>query len=236
MIMNIKTVLHSLFSDHHAYEPSVLNSMCSEFEVNNWTISKFVLHELVPIVDVHPFPLNELMLMASAVCKVQPSHIFEWGTNIGKSARIFYETIKAFNISAEIHSIDLPDDVEHIEHPKGSRGFLVRGLKEVTLHVGDGLTTSLQILSRSNAVRRTLFFIDGDHSYASVRRELEGIIRQVPHANIMLHDTFYQAEDSGYNIGPYKAITDVLAAMPDQYKIVSQNLGLPGITLLWNKQ
>src|SRR3989344_9247020 len=90
----------------------------TEFEVNNWVTSDFIVNKLVPIVGFHPFPLNELMLMTSAVCYFKPEFIFEWGTNIGKSARIFYEISKAFDIKTEVHSIDLPDDVFHDEHPK----------------------------------------------------------------------------------------------------------------------
>ena len=60
-----------------------------EFEVNNWIISEFIVEKLVPVVGVHPFPLDELSLMTAAVCRFQPELIFEWGTNIGKSARIF---------------------------------------------------------------------------------------------------------------------------------------------------
>ena len=124
--------------------------------------------------------------------------------------------------------------MEHIEHPKENRGLLVKGIKEVNLHLGDGLENALQIVSDcKNDNFRPLFFIDGDHSYESVKRELEGIIKNVPQANILLHDTFYQSEESGYNVGPYKAVVDVLAGMPNRYKIISQNIGLPGMTLLW---
>ena len=186
--------------------------------------------------DVQPFPLNEQMLMVAAVCRTRPSHIFEWGTNIGKSARIFHETCSTFAIPAEIHSIDLPDDVGHCEHPKDKRGLLVKGKKGVHLHLGDGLETSLDILSqRGAAAVRPLFFVDGDHSYESVKRELEGIINTVPRATVILHDTFYQSSESDYNIGPYNAIEEVLRSLPNQYKIYSQNLGLPGMTLLWRQ-
>jgi cephalosporin hydroxylase len=216
------------------FDDPVLHRDCTEFEVNNWTISRFVLHRLVPIVGVRPFPLNEQMLMVAAICRLQPTHIMEWGTNIGKSARIFYETCRTFDISAEIHSVDLPGDVMHGEHPKEKRGLLVRGKKEVKLHIGDGLETSLNILSQSrNAMIRPLFFVDGDHSYASVKRELEGIISNAPKADILLHDTFYQSLGSGYNIGPARAMDEVLKSMPNDFKMLAQNTGLPGMTLLW---
>ena len=230
------TVLKGFIRRQRKYEfgdPSI-NSNSTEFEVNNWIISRFVIDRLVPVVDIVPFPVNEQVLMVAAVCRIKPTHIFEWGTNIGKSARIFYETCRAFGLDAEIHSIDLPDDMEHIEHPKGNRGLIVKGIKEINFHLGDGLENALLIVSDCKKDNlRPLFFIDGDHSYESVKRELEGVIKSVPQANILLHDTFYQSEESGYNIGPYKAIVDVLAGMPDRYKIISQNIGLPGMTLLW---
>ena len=218
----------------HEFEDPSINSNSTEFEVNNWIISRFVIDKLVPVVDIVPFPVNEQALMVASVCRIKPTHIFEWGTNIGKSARIFYETCRTFGLDAEIHSIDLPDDMEHIEHPKENRGLLVKGIKEVNLHLGDGLENALRIVSDCKKDNlRSLFFIDGDHSYESVKRELEGVIESVPQANILLHDTFYQSEESGYNVGPYKAIVDVLSGMPDRYKIISQNIGLPGMTLLW---
>ncbi len=65
------------------YADPALNVNASEFEVNNWVISEFVIDKLVPVVGVHPFPLNELILLSSAVCRFKPVMIFEWGTNIG---------------------------------------------------------------------------------------------------------------------------------------------------------
>jgi predicted O-methyltransferase YrrM len=236
--MTIKSILTSLTytGSDFTREGSTPNRQCSEFEVNNWAISKFVVHKLVPIVDVFPFPLNEQMLMVAAVCRLKPTHIFEWGTNIGKSARIFYETCKALSVDTEIHSIDLPDDVEHAEHPGAKRGVLVKNIEAVKLHLGDGLETSLRILEQcGNRQTCPLFFLDGDHSYSSVKRELTVITEKVPDANILLHDTFYQPEESGYNIGPYQAIVDVVGTESGTYRVLSQNIGLPGMTLLWQQ-
>jgi cephalosporin hydroxylase len=210
-----------------------INQACSEFEVNNWAISSFVLDRLVPVVGVLPFPINEQMLMVAAVCRLQPTHIFEWGTNIGKSARIFYETCQALGLDTEIHSIDLPDDIEHAEHPHSRRGQLVRRFPQVKLHLGDGLDTALAILAAGGGEQaRPLFFVDGDHSYLSVKRELEGILANAPQAQILLHDTFLQSDQSGYNVGPYRALEEMLRKT-DRFRVVSQNMGLPGMTLLW---
>lgn len=217
------------------FENPALNPNASEIEVNNWVISTFVIEKLVPKVGIHPFPLNELMLMSSAVCCFKPAHIFEWGTNVGKSARIFYETIKSFHISSHIHSIDLPDDVFHNEHPQKNRGKLVRDLKEVTLHQADGLAKSLEIYNSEKVTGNVLFFIDGDHSYECVKRELATILEHIPTAKVLLHDTFYQSADANYNIGSFKAIEDVLGSAKNEYNVITTNLGLPGMTLLYKK-
>jgi len=87
----------------------VVNPLCSELELNNWVISEFIIHKLAPVVGIHPYPINEQCLMVAAVCALKPTLIFEWGTNLGKSARIFYETAREFKVRTEIYSIDLPD-------------------------------------------------------------------------------------------------------------------------------
>jgi hypothetical protein len=211
----------------------VKNSGCSEFEVDNWAVSQFVLRKLIPRVGVHPFPLNELMLMVATVCWLRPPQIFDWGTNIGKSARIFYECTSHYRIEAEIHSTDLPDTVDHAEHPRHKRGKLVRGLPHVHLHLGDGVSTSLEIWRASGRKLRPLFLIDGDHSYESVSRELHAIAGEVPDPGVLLHDAFYQSLKSGYNVGPYRAIEDLLAEMPNRFRRLNSGLGLPGMTLLY---
>jgi cephalosporin hydroxylase len=210
-----------------------MNVHCGEFEVNNWLVSEFVLNTLVPIVGVHPFPLNELVLMVAAVCRLKPGRICEWGTHLGKSARVFYETARHFGLDVEIHSVDLPDHVLHQEHPGHQRGMLVKGLQDVHLHQGDGLSVCLDIQAQAATPKQTLIFIDGDHSYASVRRELAGIMNGIPEAHILLHDTFFQSSESGYNVGPYRAISEAITETDVRYRLLSTQTGLPGMTLLY---
>jgi cephalosporin hydroxylase len=210
------------------------NPGSTEFEVDGWVTSAFVAQTLVPLVGVHPFPLQELMLMTATVCRFQPSLIFEWGTNIGKSARIFHETASYFHIPTTIHSSDLPDDVDHVEHPHAQRGLLVRGLPGVQLHQGDGLTTSLSIWEQAGRPPGPLFFLDGDHSHASVSRELAGILAAVPDPVLLLHDTFFQSADSGYNIGPRQAIEECLRDHPGRFRTVHTGFSLPGMTLMYS--
>jgi cephalosporin hydroxylase len=211
------------------------NPGATEFEVNNWAISDFVLSRLVPVVGVHPYPLNELMLMAGAICRFKPTHVFEWGTNVGASARVFLETAQHFKIPLEIHSIDLPAEVGHVEHPGNRRGKLVKGKPGVSLHLGDGLETSLAIYRTLPERSRVLFFVDGDHSYESVKRELDAIVTHVAEPRVLLHDTFFQSPDSGYNIGPHLAVRDVLASLPagKHLRLMETKTGLPGMTLVY---
>lgn len=209
------------------------NRQCTEFESDAWELSRFVMARLVPVVGIHPFPLHELMLMTAAVCRLRPAQIFEWGTHIGASARVFHECREHFGIGAEVHSTDLPDDVDHGEHPGRERGRLVRGLRGVWLHQGDGLETSLRLWSERGRAPHPLFFIDGDHAYETVLREAGGIAQEIPGAAMLLHDTFYQSPQSGYNVGPSKAVQEVLALSPGRYREIRSGLGLPGMTLLY---
>lgn len=209
------------------------NSNAEMMELDKWIISDFVQNRILPIVGIHPYPIDELMLMVSTVCHVKPTHIIEWGTHIGKSARIFYETITCFNISSKILSFDLPDEDEHIEHPKERRGMLVKGLPTVELFQEDALVKGIQIYLDSNIdEKKALFFVDGDHSYETVSKELKAIYDVVPDANVLLHDTFYQSEESNYNIGPYLAIKEFLIKSPQSFKRVDTFFGLPGMTFL----
>ncbi|MBU0529969.1 hypothetical protein KKF86_09500, partial [bacterium] len=174
----------------------VVNANSTELEVNINQLSSFIIKDLLPIVGVSPFPISELLLMSSAVAKLKPDYIFEWGTHIGMSARIFHEICRKYEINTIIHSIDLPDDIEHIEHPHENRGIKVKGIKNVILYQGDGLDTSIEIAKKLKNNSKLLFFLDGDHSYDSVTRELNGIHKAFPTANIIIHDTFYQSSDS----------------------------------------
>jgi len=211
---------------------ALVNAACREFEVNKWALSEFILRDLIPVVGIHPFPLDELLLMTGAVCRCRPRHIFEWGTNIGTSARIFFETARRFRLETEIHSIDLPDHEDHVEHPRGRRGIMARGRKNVHLYQGDGLEVSLRLSGDLEPGTSFLFFLDGDHAYESVFRELTGIMEQRPGASLLVHDTFYQSLDSGYNVGPWQAVEDALQAFPGRYTRLSAGTGLPGMTLL----
>ncbi len=59
---------------------------------------------------------------------------------------------------------------------------------------------------------------------------------QIPAASILVHDTFYQSEQSNYNIGPYLAIQAALKETPNTYRMLATDTGLPGMTLLYRNE
>jgi hypothetical protein len=209
------------------------NPECTEFEIDGWQLSEFVLERLVPMVEIRPFPLTELMLLSGAVCRFRPSHIFEWGTHVGKSARAFFEITRHYDIPSEIHSVDLPDEAEHVEHPSRERGRMVRGLNRVHLHQGDGVDVALKVWRTAGRPERVLFFVDGDHSEDSVYREPSHILTEVPRPVVLLHDSFYQSPQSGYNVGPHLAITRAMEDYRGRFRRMDSALGLPGMSLIY---
>jgi hypothetical protein len=215
----------------------VRNPNASEFEVDLWILSRFVLEKIVPVVGTHPYPLNELLLMTAAACRLKPSVVFDWGTHIGTSARIFYVCNKVFKLGYEIHSIDLPPDATHIEHPGSEHGRLVKGLDKVHLHRGDGVKIAPTQWQKLGRPKRPLFFVDGDHAYESVRDELNEIFSTIPDASALAHDTFFQSAESKYNVGPVRAIDEIIEKFPSRFRVITSGLGLPGMTLLaaWNR-
>ena len=202
-----------------------------KLEVDKFKISELVIKKLIPIVGTHPYPLDELLLLASTVSYFKPDLIFEWGTHIGKSARIFQETADYLGLDLMIHSIDLPESVEHVEHPHKKLGMLINNeLKNIILHRGDGITIAKE-QGLLNKDKRILFFLDGDHEYSSVKKELQTIIEHFPDSPMLVHDTFYQDKESGYNVGPYQAIKGMLWL--HSYETIHLKTGLPGMSLLY---
>jgi cephalosporin hydroxylase len=221
----IRTILHR-------YADPVRNAGGDIFEVDLWILSRFLIDRIVPLLGIHPYPLNEQLLMVAAACRIRPGVVFDWGTHIGASARLFYECRKAFDLVYDIHSIDLPADASHIEHPGAKHGQLVGGLSGVHLHRGDGVAVALEQWDRLGRPARPLFFLDGDHAYESVLRELGAIFDAVTDASVLAHDTFYQSAQSGYNVGPAQAIEDIIARFPSRFTVIKSGLGLPGMALL----
>jgi hypothetical protein len=62
----------------------------------------------------------------------------------------------------------------------------------------DGLDTTLRLWSAMQTSRaRPLVFIDGDHSYHSVRRDLQGIIEKIPNERFSVHRQEDETPDDG---------------------------------------
>lgn len=118
-----------------------------------------------------------------------------------------------------------------VKHPHERRGVMVLGMKLVQLHQGDGLETSLAIWRKIGSLK-PIVFIDGDYSYGSVIREIEGIIAAIPEASMLLHDTFFHSAESRYNVGSHTAVAETLAKTPGKYEVIHSGLSLPGMTLL----
>jgi cephalosporin hydroxylase len=196
-------------------------------ETEKWVLSRW-LPSLVRVVGTHPFPLDELLTMAGAFEYHRPELVVDIGTHLGKSARVWYEVAKWLGEPCQIHTIDLFDP-NHSEFPGKLLGQFIRGLP-VTQHLGDGYAVAEDLIL-ANRGKRVLLFLDGDHAYEIVLRELQLATLLRPGAScILVHDTFYQP-DASYNHGPYLAIEEFRKAFPFR-QVVHLQLGLPGLSYL----
>ncbi len=150
---------------------------------------------------------DEVSFMEETLLKLRPLYIGEWGTNRGSSARIFYELTTYHHIQCVIHTVELPLVLAPNDHPEQSIGEFLEGT-EVHRDEGDGVTEALKY---SINFDRPLFFIDGDHSYENVYRELRMIHRVRPEATVLLHDTRFF---------PGQAVLSFLGWFPDCYTMV----------------
>jgi len=193
--------------------------------------SKFVAESLLSRASYWPYPPGELHLMTVTLLWWQPDVIFEWGTNLGNSARVFHWIAEAFAIDTQIHSIDLPPDVSHVENIKELRGLLVRDFPDVHLHLGDGVNKALELFAALKP-RKPLFYVDGDHRAETVTRELEAIFSAAPTAPILLDDT----HDWGISDSPRGAMLQFLERHHGDYEVFENVATLPGMSLLVPKQ
>jgi cephalosporin hydroxylase len=193
--------------------------------------SKFVAESLLQRVAYWPYPPGELHLMTVTLLWWQPDVIFEWGTNTGNSARIFHWIAEAFEINTQIHSIDLPPDVFHVENVKELRGLLVRDFSDVHLHLGDGANKALELFAALKP-KKPLFYVDGDHRAETVTRELEAISSAAPMAPILLDDT----HDWGISDSPRGAMLQFLERHGGEYEVFETVATLPGMSLLAPKE
>ncbi len=196
-------------------------------ETEKWLLSKW-LPNLVRVVGTHPFPLDELLAMVGVFEYHRPELVVDIGTHLGKSARVWHEVAEWLGEPCQIHTVDLFDP-NHPEFPGELLGQFIRGLP-VTQHLGDGCTVARELIL-ANPGKRVLLFLDGDHAYESVLRELQLATLLRPGGScILVHDTFYQP-GSSYNHGPYLAIEEYRKTFPFR-QVMHLQLGLPGLSYL----
>ncbi len=128
---------------------------------------------------------DEIAFMEETILLCPPHLIGDWGTNRGSSARIFYELTAYYHIACEVHTVDLPGVLAPNDHPGHTWGEFIKDTG-VIWHEGDGVTEALLY---SVEIGQPLFFLDGDHSYENVYREIRMIHRVRPEATMLLHDT-----------------------------------------------
>lgn len=205
---------------------------------------------------VLPYPAAEVSLMAAAMVHARPDFVFEWGTNSGCSARVFFESSELLGLKTVIHSTDLSEDMmskETFQQIREGRGEKVRGRRfreTVHLHVGDGLNESMRVWEDEGwAAARVLWYIDGDHSEKAVRRELDAIASHSSCARevgdmpvegvwtwpgdgcyILMHDTHPAISRTGAHSAAEAWWQGTNA---ERFGKSEVSLGSPGMTLFW---
>ncbi|MGH2953106.1 MAG: class I SAM-dependent methyltransferase [Solirubrobacterales bacterium] len=119
-----------------------------------------------------------------------PGDVVEIGTFRGRAAATMAMALETASNPARVISLDI--DATALEHT--ASGLAAAGLAHrVTLARG----TADTVLSRMPELRPGLVFVDGDHSYRGVMRDLTAIEPLVPNGSIVvLHDyEGYTAED-----------------------------------------
>jgi len=207
-------------------------------EADTAALDRLVLEKVIPQTGLL-YPFAEISLMALVVDRARPTHIFEWGTNIGGSAKIFHAITEAFGWNTEIHTWDLPEGISHGQHPGKEHGKLAQGLTRVHFHREDGLTGALEKMadeSAKNPNLRPLFFVDGDHSYASVVSDIKGLISVLDEFHLLAHDTFVQKPDAkGHSRESWLGCPTALEAFAKEYRWLNVGFGNPGMAYLWGR-
>lgn len=132
---------------------------------------------------------EEVEFFEDILTRLRPTHVFEWGTNVGASARLFYEASLELGYECEVHTTEIPDELSVLDrdHPGHRYAMWIKDLP-VHTHRGYGLIASIA-LHENLKPEQALFFLDGNHSYGVVRAELEGVSDLDSDAVIVVHDT-----------------------------------------------
>jgi hypothetical protein len=130
--------------------------------------------------------------MHDTVALVKPDRIFDWGTNVGASARIFHEATDAHCI---VETIDLPKVLEPLDRDHAGTHTGLHLVPEIRQHRGDGVTEAIRLCAIWNP-ERPLFFLDGNHLHENVFREIWSIHKFCPRGVLLVHDTNQQPGDA----------------------------------------
>ncbi len=132
---------------------------------------------------------GEVRFVHDTLAAYRPDLIVEWGTNVGHTARMFYEATVALDLDCDVHTADVHEPVPVLRpEEKGlGMGFFVRGCP-VCLHLGDGPSVALSLCHALQPLR-PLFFVDDNHQVEHVFAELVLLSEGRPDAVILMHDT-----------------------------------------------
>lgn len=204
----------------------------SLFEVDCWILSELLLKEVIPKIGVRPYPLNEQMLMAAAVAFVQPKIIVEWGTHLGKSARLFWQVKEALGLSGcRVCTVDSMNS-DQPEYPGAARGRYL-GQTGVEQIVGDGAQVAAQLIDGS--CEPVLLYVDGDHSREATKQDFALWPKLPAGSGLLAHDVFFQTP-SAYNVGPWESLQELVETHQETIAQMQwQLLGLPGMAFMGKK-
>eukprot|EP00802_Teleaulax_amphioxeia_P004375 Tamp_04379.p1 GENE.Tamp_04379~~Tamp_04379.p1 ORF type:complete len:346 (+),score=24.92 Tamp_04379:2179-3216(+) len=159
-------------------------------------VSHILVHEvtrritLLDLENSQTYPPHELALMVSAMVHARPDFVLEWGTNIGVSSRVFVEAAEMLGLATQVHTFDVKTQqktgstgwVANARKCQGNeereyfKEYKIFGKPCVHMHIGDGLDGAFAVYeAEAWAAARVLWFVDGDHSYEAVARELFSI-------------------------------------------------------------
>lgn len=182
----------------------------------------------VQTIELPGYGEDEVSFLAETVFALEPDFICEWGTNRGSSARIFYESCQLLRVTPWIYTVELPNKLAPVtaDHPGIQTGMFIRKLQGITAYRGDGITTAMKLYRRASP-SRPLFFVDGDHSFQTVYKELRTLLSEAKNAVVVVHDTNHP-EGRGPT-GPAEAIN---ALVWDRYR-KTELLSQAGMVRLW---
>jgi hypothetical protein len=99
-----------------------------------------------------------------------------------------------------------------------------------------GALAQYQIEKKKNPKIRPLFFVDGDHSYKSVIREITGLIPVQEEFHLLAHDTFVQKPDvKGQSRESWVGCPTALELAAQDYRWLNVGFGNPGMAYLWGR-